>query len=213
MPRTPTSRIQVQADRREGRPRGLTLIELLLVVALFGVLAAVSAPSIATYLARKRVDGTAQEFATTVRYARALQLQSPQRALRVFLGISSGTGFSCAGVYMANDHSTCDCGRATNLCNTIALFTVQPEMLRMIRLPTADGVSIANAGTDSFLRFDELTALPYPIGANSIMMSSIISSSRGGSLRVDIGPTGMPVICEIRTTGQPVLHPTYGACT
>jgi type IV fimbrial biogenesis protein FimT len=210
MPRTPTSRIQGQADRREDRPRGLTLIELLLVVALFGVLAAVSAPSIATYLARKRVDGTAQEFATTVRYARALRLQSPQRSLHVFLGVSSGTGFSCAGVYMANVESACDCGRATNLCNTIALLPIQPEMLRMIRLPTVDGVTIATAGATSILRFDQFTALPYPTGST---MSSTISSSRGGSLRVDIGPTGMPLICEIRGTGLPTLHPTYRACT
>jgi prepilin-type N-terminal cleavage/methylation domain-containing protein len=192
------------------RQLGLTIIELLLVLAIFGVLASITAPSIATYIARMRVEGTAEELAATVRYARAFRLQSPQRSQQVFLGISSGTGISCAGVYIANADTVCDCGRTTSsVCTTNALLATQPEMLRIIRLENSTGVTISSIGRTSIMEFDRHSALPLPAGST---MKSVISSNRGGSLQVDIGPTGLPQICEIRARGSQTLHPNYSPC-
>lgn len=192
--------------------RGLTIIELLLVVALFGVLAAMSAPSIATLLARKRVDGTAQELASTVRYARALRLQSPQRTQIVYFQVSSGTGFTCAAVFMGLDETACDCGLApAATCTTNALLTQQPEMLRVLQSQNSQDVRITpTASSASYLSFDRYAALPSPVGST---MSATISSNRGGSLRVDIGTTGLPVICEILDGSGQAAHPHYPACT
>lgn len=200
------------AKRTVSSARGLTIIELLLVVALFGVLAAMSAPSIATLLARKRVDGTAQEVASTVRYARALRLQSPQRTQIVYFQISGGTGFTCAAVFMGLDETACDCGLApAATCTTNALLPQQPEILRVLQSQDSQDVRITpTASSASHLSFDRYAALPSPVGST---MSATVSSNRGGSLRVDIGATGLPVICEIRGSSGQATHPHYPACT
>jgi type IV fimbrial biogenesis protein FimT len=55
---------------RIARPRGFTAVELLVVLALVGVLASLAAPSFFEQLARRRLEGVATELTSDLQYAR-----------------------------------------------------------------------------------------------------------------------------------------------
>ncbi|MBI3157081.1 MAG: GspH/FimT family pseudopilin [Burkholderiales bacterium] len=56
-------------------PRGLTLIELMVVMAVLAILALVTVPSFRDLLARLRVEGIGNELATDLQYARSEALR------------------------------------------------------------------------------------------------------------------------------------------
>lgn len=60
----------MNAHRHEAS--GFSLLELMVVVGVFGVLVAVSVPSVSGYLRSMRVQGAATTLAADLRYARAL---------------------------------------------------------------------------------------------------------------------------------------------
>jgi prepilin-type N-terminal cleavage/methylation domain-containing protein len=61
--------------------RGFTIIELMVVVAVLGVIAAFAAPSFSDYIARSRLNGAANEAYSDLQYARseAVQRYTPVR--------------------------------------------------------------------------------------------------------------------------------------
>jgi type IV fimbrial biogenesis protein FimT len=63
------------------RPGGFTVIELMVVVAVLGVIAALAAPSFAGYIARTRLNGAANEAFSDLQYTRseAIQRFTPAR--------------------------------------------------------------------------------------------------------------------------------------
>ncbi|OPL12393.1 MAG: hypothetical protein AVO39_04270 [delta proteobacterium MLS_D] len=52
-------------------PGGFTLVELMIVVALMGIMAAIAAPSFQTYMANNRLNGAARVVMTDLMYARS----------------------------------------------------------------------------------------------------------------------------------------------
>lgn len=74
------------------RPRGFTLVELLVAMALAAVLLAVSVPSFSMLLAKMRVEGAANNLSTDLQLARSEALQ---RRANVSLATSSdGTSYT-----------------------------------------------------------------------------------------------------------------------
>jgi type IV fimbrial biogenesis protein FimT len=69
--------------------RGFTLIELIVAMAVLGILAAVAAPAIGEYLATQRLKGAAEELQTDLQFAR---MESVQRNTAVTVTMS-GTGY------------------------------------------------------------------------------------------------------------------------
>jgi type IV fimbrial biogenesis protein FimT len=55
--------------------KGFTLVELMVVIAIVGILSAMAAPSFNEYLARKRIQSLVSEFATSVRLTRSEALR------------------------------------------------------------------------------------------------------------------------------------------
>ena len=60
--------------------RGFTLIELMVVVALASVILTLAVPSFIGMLAKKRLEGLAQELGTDLQYARGEAVQQIGRA-------------------------------------------------------------------------------------------------------------------------------------
>ena len=56
---------------RSGRLKGFTIIEMLIVVAVLAILAALAAPSFRTLIANQRVTGTSQDLQVLLLYARS----------------------------------------------------------------------------------------------------------------------------------------------
>jgi type IV fimbrial biogenesis protein FimT len=72
--------------------RGFTLIELIVAMAVLGILAAVAAPAIGEYLATQRLKGAAEELQTDLQFAR---MESVQRNSAITVSLSS-TGYTIA---------------------------------------------------------------------------------------------------------------------
>lgn len=79
---------------RPGAPcRGLTLIELMVTLSVVVVLLLVIAPSFTDYLARRRLEGVANELSADLQYARA---QAVDNGAPVLLS-TSATGYAITG--------------------------------------------------------------------------------------------------------------------
>lgn len=77
--------------------RGFTMIELLVVIAILGILLTVAVPSFMDSLARRRLEGVANELSTDLQYART-QAVSNNAAVSL---VTSIHGYTVTGVVSA----------------------------------------------------------------------------------------------------------------
>lgn len=90
-----------------GRPKGFTLIELVIVIAIAAILLAIGIPQYARQRASRDLEGSQRELQTLFNYARSVGIQqnSPQGTTYVTLTFTTATdSFSC---------TLTDCGSAT----------------------------------------------------------------------------------------------------
>lgn len=79
----------------KNRSAGFTLIEILVVLAIVGILVAMAVPSFNTMLMRRSVQGAADALVTDIRYARSEALR---RSVRVSIcSLATGTQDTCSG--------------------------------------------------------------------------------------------------------------------
>lgn len=184
--------------RRPGS-RGLTLVELMVVVALLGVLLALGAPSLFDYIRVQRLKSISAQFGTDVQYARS---QAVAHGLRSFvLFPAAGSAVSCYTIYELRPGADatklyCDCTRgAGQACpNPVSVE------LRTVALPGDGGVHLKLPAGDRGFGFDPLTGgllthssdwLPEPL--NAFVVNAELDASR--SLRTTIGRAGRPTVC------------------
>lgn len=74
------SRVADRPTSARARQRGVTLAEMLAVIALMGILVAVAVPLVAEQVRQAKIRGTADEFASTLKAARMLAVskRAPQ---------------------------------------------------------------------------------------------------------------------------------------
>jgi len=112
--------------RRRHRHRGFTLTELLIVVALVGVILALSGPPLADYIRVQRLKGIASELATDMAFARS---ESSSRGAFMQLRVQSGTGMTCYIIFArpdATDSNLCDCTAAAgSRCTAAGMLEVK----------------------------------------------------------------------------------------
>ncbi|MEO8312392.1 MAG: GspH/FimT family pseudopilin [Caldimonas sp.] len=137
----------------EGRQRGLTLLELAIVVAIAALVAAAAAPSFMALIDARRLDSAATRLAADIQLARSEAI-ARNRSLR--LSIFSGTGASC---WIVHSGSAADCS-----CDSDAgaVCIGSARAIRSVVLPSNERVSVA--GNVASIAFDPMHGTSTPTG-------------------------------------------------
>lgn len=174
------------ASAHPGRPpQGVTLIEMMVVVALVGLLLALAAPSIRELLATQRLLGIHGELITDLQHARSEAVRR-RRPLRLeFAGDGS---LSCYVMYVDSfGVGDCDCTRPPG-----SACSGQFEELKTVHVPRSTQVSMAASSARAGpVWWDKDTGF---LGSGEATIE--LASTVRGRLRVTVNALGRPSTCS-----------------
>jgi len=177
------------------RARGLTLVEVMVTLAVIGILLAMAAPSLSDMINRRRTLAVAEQLMTDIAYARA---ETGLRNQALSITFNKDASQTCYTMYYARAARLCNCtggqGRACTYFNT-----VYPDMeVRTVKLPTSQGVTVipdplqwASDNADRTLNFvlPQLIAMP----ADAVVD---IRGTSGAHLRLQVNQMGRVSMCS-----------------
>jgi type IV fimbrial biogenesis protein FimT len=126
--------------------RGVTLIEMMVVVAILGVLVAVVAPSVRKLLDTQRLRGVSAQLTTDIQFTRA-EAASRQEVAGMSFKFLAGS-YSCYIVHtcgsLAPNACTCDCAAAAgSRCPAATLANPDPPReIRTVSVPAGRGIEV-----------------------------------------------------------------------
>ncbi|MEH0165661.1 GspH/FimT family pseudopilin [Paucibacter sp. JuS9] len=161
--------------------RGVTLVEMLIVVGILGVILAVAAPSLADMMAKRRVEMVAAELATSLAYARSEAGSRPSSVLVFF-----GGGGSCYSLVYWGGGGACNCALgAGNACSDPDASGTE---IKTVAVPSSTGVTLSYTNAVVTFVSPSMTVTP----ANP----SITVSNRVGQIRVSLNAVGRISSCS-----------------
>jgi prepilin-type N-terminal cleavage/methylation domain-containing protein len=120
---------------------GVTLVELLVAMAVLGILIAVAAPSLADFINQRRTLAVAEQLATDMAFARS---EAGLRLQQVLMDFRADADSSCYTLHYAFEDSDCNCLRGVGTaCMSVAGHPLPEVELRTVSVPAAHGVAIA----------------------------------------------------------------------
>ena len=149
------------------RQRGFTLIELMVVVALIGVLLSLAVPSFRDLLARKRMEGVALELGTDLQYARSEAVQQNTQVQVIF-------GTNCYAVYSVAVGSTA----ATN-CQTLG---TGGRLLKLVQVDAGPAFAFTPATAGNlFIEFEPVRGTATNAAGTANMAGDVLVTSSAGN--------------------------------
>lgn len=171
--------------------RGVTLVELMVVLAIAAVLLAIALPSARDFVARKRLEGVAQELASDLRLLKAHQIQNrPGNGTAILF--SHNDSKICYMLYRPGNGRTahCDCGLdPEQMCGKAGEFG-NPVPIRQVDIPKSTGITFTP--DPDVLVVNGHHGLPMFEEALHIS----VKGARVGEIQVSNSPTGVPSICS-----------------
>ncbi|MDC6165857.1 pilus assembly FimT family protein [Paucibacter sp. XJ19-41] len=168
------------------RIKGLSLIELLVVVAVLGIVLAVATPSLTDLMNKRRVQLIANELSTDLAYARS---EGGLRNKRTGMTFRSSNTMSCYTIQVFLAARGCDCTKGAGVAcdGNIELRTTQ--------IPSLTGVSLVlgDAFVGEFKNLDFTAPLRIVEPAPSAIR---VVGNRGYILEVRISVLGRVLICS-----------------
>jgi type IV fimbrial biogenesis protein FimT len=180
---------------RRAAQGGFTLIELMVVVAVLGLLAMLVAPSFRDMILMQRLRGINSQVTTDMQFARS-EAVSRGRIARVVLG--SDANQTCYVIYTARDGGVrCDCTLgAGSACPVGAGWTE----VRTVSVPRSSGVALDWPIGQTTFGYDHITGGLVSIPSDdsiaplvSVQIDARIDDDR--RLRNRILQTGRPSVC------------------
>jgi len=125
-------------NKQHGRrflPRGLTLVETTITLAILAIVAGTAVPSLRGMQQRRTLEGRANELATDIHFARS---EAVSRNLSVRMGFRSSSTGSCYVIH-TGAATDCNCSAdAPTLCSDDA------HEIKTVQLPAASGIALSS---------------------------------------------------------------------
>lgn len=180
--------------------RGLTIIELMIVVAVLGVLIALVAPSMRGMISAQRVRGVNAELVTDLQYARS-------EAARRNRDVSIAVQASCYVIYIdvGLPASACDC----SLTPGADVCSGGRQEVKTVQLPAADGITLGISSMDGpIATFSRSSGALMPTLAGGSPPDAFVVDVTGtprGKLSTRVAQSGRPSVCtpDASITGAP----------
>jgi type IV fimbrial biogenesis protein FimT len=190
------------------RPRGLTVIELMVVIALVGILVALVAPSMRGLISAQRVRGINAELVTDLQYARS---EAARRSHDVRVGFKETDSLTCYVVYIEPEvvstviidadggASRCDCSRAPGQ----AVCTAEDgrEEIKTVQVQRSTGVTISvTSAVGPIINFGRSSGRLEKVSeggsAPIVPFEVLVAGTARGQLRTSVNPAGRPSVCS-----------------
>lgn len=180
------------ARRHRASAGGVTLVELMVTLAIVAVLLAIALPSMREFIARKRLEGIAQELVTDLRLLKSHQIQNrPNTGTAIGFGTTASK--TCYILFVKGDNVVnCDCTAAEDLlCGPADAGGLRPAPIRQVNIPLDSGVRItSNQDTLDVLGYNGMPRL-------NRTLDIAVTGTNVGEIRITTNATGVPAICSV----------------
>lgn len=184
---------------------GITLVEVMVGVAILGILLAVATPSLSDLLERRRIAAAAQEVADVLHYARsqpAIIGDSVRLRFDKDDTVKESKETSCIAVITVSGFDNCRCYRNPVCIPPPKALPTDPmlqgaEVLRVFQLKNSDGVSFeGKSKTRVNNRKNELSIYGHMSASTNIGVQFIVKGARTkAELHVKFSRLGRVRIC------------------
>ena len=172
---------------------GVGLVEIMVGIAIMGVLLAVAVPSLTGFIERRRVMAVTDELSSIIAYARS-ETNAIGDSVTIHLEDDPSNLVSCAAVVTQTLFDICRCYYAPS---QICPVGGGSKMLRLFQLPRSEGVSFrATAASwgasNQTLTFGRTSHFRFEQGVSL----TVTGQRTGVQLRVDINDAGRARTCS-----------------
>ncbi len=191
---------------RESRPRrGVTVIEMMVVVAVLAIILALAVPSMRDFMSRQRVKAINAELVTDLQYARA-EAVSRNRDVYVTFRMDDKAGeppMTCYTVHTLGVVGDCDCRKPLGTACDAVPELIELKTVQVLRSTTvtlqapdwpANRVGFSATRGLSFWNGHLATSPTYV--ADWLDYAVNVESSISGKLRSSAHITGRPQVCS-----------------